>query len=357
MAFDLRKEVEELRKRGASLGLNQDDIDYAILKSLGEAKPKKSTVKTPANPVFAFFKYLIITMAIIIALIIVTFMGLYIAASHDKQFGLLIGRTIADWQYPVVRMFRLAFLPLHQYFDLSDMYKWECIVQNPAFVQLNPECDICEKAVRVPIRSSKMLPPEAFKEKYFDPGFSVIVRDVETYGSANHTYGEFLDTYYEHQETMDVDACEFYLGGQEKKPKNLGELLEHWEHFKPEGHVVGWKFCYGKGFREIRKLYPRPYFVHSEGALEKIMHLLQPAGVTPTTVELPPVAFDNVWYAQVSGTTEVQLKPVEFCETSCKTHVINLIQGDVLFFTQQVWKASFTNRAQESAMIFVSSFA
>lgn len=35
MAFDLRKEVEELRKRGATLGLNQDDIDYAILKSLG----------------------------------------------------------------------------------------------------------------------------------------------------------------------------------------------------------------------------------------------------------------------------------------------------------------------------------
>lgn len=35
MAFDLRKEVEELRKRGASLGLNHDDIDYAILKSLG----------------------------------------------------------------------------------------------------------------------------------------------------------------------------------------------------------------------------------------------------------------------------------------------------------------------------------
>lgn len=35
MAFDLRKEVEELRKRGASLGLNHDDIDYAVLKSLG----------------------------------------------------------------------------------------------------------------------------------------------------------------------------------------------------------------------------------------------------------------------------------------------------------------------------------
>lgn len=108
------------------------------------------------------------------------------------------------------------------------------------FFLVNPECDICEKAVRVPIRSSELLSQKAFKEKYFDPGFSVIVRNVETYGSTNHTYGEFLDTYYENQKIMDEDACEFYLRGEAEKPKNLGDLLEHWEHFKPEGHVVGW---------------------------------------------------------------------------------------------------------------------
>jgi hypothetical protein len=73
-------------------------------------------------------------MTIITSLVVVVFGGIYVAADQNKQFGLLVGRTFADWQYPVVRLVRLTTLPLHGYFNLSTMYKWECILQNPTYV-------------------------------------------------------------------------------------------------------------------------------------------------------------------------------------------------------------------------------
>ena len=37
------------------------------------------------------------------------------------------------------------------------------------------------------------------------------------------------------------------------------------------------KVCYGQGLRSLRALFPRPYCIHSEGALDKSVYLLQPA--------------------------------------------------------------------------------
>ena len=37
------------------------------------------------------------------------------------------------------------------------------------------------------------------------------------------------------------------------------------------------KVCYGQGLRSLRTLFPRPYCIHSEGALDKAVYLLQPA--------------------------------------------------------------------------------
>lgn len=67
----------------------------------------------------------------------------------------------------------------------------------------------------------------------------MIIRNVSGYGDQNHTYEEFLDVYHANKVNLDKDACEFYLG-QNYTAKILGDLLETWEHHRPDGHVVGW---------------------------------------------------------------------------------------------------------------------
>lgn len=39
--------------------------------------------------------------------------------------------------------------------------------------------------------------------------------------------------------------------------------------------------------------------------------------------------FDNVWMAQVTGSTHVGLEPVEDCEEKCEKFEFTLKQGDV----------------------------
>ena len=44
--------------------------------------------------------------------------------------------------------------------------------------------------------------------------------------------------------------------------------------------------------------------------------------------------FDSVWMAQVSGSTHVDLQPVEDCQNKCEKFEFTLKQGDVCMYTR-----------------------
>ncbi|KAJ7390950.1 40S ribosomal protein S16 [Desmophyllum pertusum] len=131
-----------------------------------------------------------------------------------------------------------------------------------------------------------------------------------------------MEFYHANQADMEQDACEFNINGAvNESVKSLGGLLENWDHYKPDGNILGWKVCYGQGLRSLRALFPRPYCIHSEGALDKSVFLLQSASeVTDSSAEPELISettqgtFDNVWMAQVTGSTHVNLLPIEECE-------------------------------------------
>ena len=50
--------------------------------------------------------------------------------------------------------------------------------------------------------------------------------------------------------------------------------------------ITNRKMCYGKAFRKLRNLFPRPYFIHTEGALDKAIYLMQPPREESTSVGL-----------------------------------------------------------------------
>ena len=55
------------------------------------------------------------------------------------------------------------------------------------------------------------------------------------------------------------------------------------------------KTCYGKGLRKLRSVFPRPYCIHSEGALDKNIYLMQPAKqMSDGATEVPQLVADAV---------------------------------------------------------------
>ena len=94
-----------------------------------------SQTKEPKSKSFNICKLVFVIMATILCLLFLIIGGVLVASERNKQFGLLIGRTLADWHYPIVRFVRLSTLPLHTWFNISHMYSWECIINNPSHQQ------------------------------------------------------------------------------------------------------------------------------------------------------------------------------------------------------------------------------
>jgi len=362
----LRKEVEELRKQGESWGLSKEEIDEAILRALGErpSPVSKGESKTKAKK-RSYLSCCLQVTAFIILLPIMLYAGLTVLSEASPTFMLYIGQATADLQYPLQRVVRFMALPLHRFFDLSKLSAWECMVDNPLYVPEKPDCALCQAVKKVASRSSANLTKTAFKKRYYDTGFPVVIRNMPAYGDREHSFEKFMEFFRENQAGMEKDACEFFTNGATNETvKNLTEFLQDWDHYKPEGNTLSWKICYGKGLRMLRSVFPRPYCIHSEGALDKSIHLLQPSkpldeGVTEAELlsESARGTFDNVWLAQVTGSTTVNLLPVDDCEQECEKFEFTLNQGDVFFFSQHTWVATFYNLENEPAMVFSSSFA
>lgn len=260
--------------------------------------------------------------------------------------------------YPFLRITRFLALPMHRFFDLSYMQEWICIIDNPAYIPDKPDCGICAEVSNIPSRLSHKLPQLKFKKDFYAPRHSVKVKNVSGYGDEQHGLESVKNFYESNHEDMELDTCELYTDRANFTANSLQELFEKWEHEKPDGHMVGWKICYGKGFRKLRNLFPRPYFIHTEGAMDKAIYLMQPVGEESTSVGLPKAFFDNVWVAQVSGTTLYQIKPIDECSEKCNPLEVRLEQGDVFYFTQHTWTATFVNPDRaKPAIIFMSSFA
>lgn len=365
----LRKEVSELRKKGESWGLTKEEVDEAILRALGERLPfdvnSKDENKSKQKPCSRFTYCLKVTAWIVLLPIVLYTIVAALSAASPKT-GLYIGHLTADLQYPVQRMVRFMSLPLHRHFDMSKLSEWECMIDNPLFVPEKPDCSLCQTVKKIVTRSSANLTKSTFKKRFYDNGLPVIIRDMPEYANAEHSFEKFMEFFRANQAELEQDACEFYINGTlNESVKNVTEFLQGWDHYKPEGNIIAWKTCYGKGLRKLRSVFPRPYCIHSEGALDKNIYLMQPAKqMSDGATEVPQLvadaargAFDNIWLAQVTGSSSVGLYPVDECEKECEKFEFTLDQGDVFFFSQHTWMATVFNERSKPAMIFSSAFA
>lgn len=360
----LRKEVSELRKRGESWGLTKEEIDEAILRALGErpAAHSKDKNKTKHKP-YGHFSFCLKLTAWIIFLPFVLYVAVAVVSSAHPKFALYIGQATADFQYPFQRFVRFMSLPLHRFFDMSKYGSWECIIDNPLFVQEERDCSLCQTVRKISSHSSANLSKSAFKKRFYDTGLPVIVKDMPGY--TGHSFEKFMELFHANQVDLEQDACEFYSNGDlDESVQNLTSFLTSWDHYKAEGNTLSWKICYGKGLRMLRAMFPRPYCIHSEGSLDKNIHLLQPArevGNVKTqseqVLEAARGSFDNVWLAQVTGSSSFSLVPVDECESECESFEFTLNKGEVVFLSQHTWMAKFYNPGSEPGMVFSAAFA
>lgn len=100
---------------------------------------------------------------------------------------------------------------------------------------------------KIASRSSVNLTKTAFKKRFHDTALPVVVRNMPGYGDAEHSFEKFMDFYHANKADLEQDACEFKInGGVNDSITSLAEVLESWDHYKPDGNILGWLVLYGQ---------------------------------------------------------------------------------------------------------------
>ena len=103
------------------------------------------------------------------------------------------------------------------------------------------DCALCEGVKKIASRSSANLTKAAFKKRFYDTAMPVVVRNMPGYGDVEHSFEKFMEFYQANKADLEHDACEFKInGGINDSTTSLAEVLEGWDHYKPEGNILGW---------------------------------------------------------------------------------------------------------------------
>ena len=103
------------------------------------------------------------------------------------------------------------------------------------------DCALCEGVKKIASRSSANLTKAAFKKRFYDTAFPVVVRKMPGYGDVEHSFEKFMAFYQDNKADLEQDACEFKInGGINDSITSLAEVLESWDHYKPGGNILGW---------------------------------------------------------------------------------------------------------------------
>ena len=104
-----------------------------------------------------------------------------------------------------------------------------------------PDCTLCQGVQKIASRVSANLTKSAFKKRYYDTGFPVVVRNMPAYGDTEHSVETFMEFYRTNQADLEQDACEFYTNGAKNESiKSLTEFLKDWDHYKAAGNTKAW---------------------------------------------------------------------------------------------------------------------
>lgn len=351
----VRQEIENLKKLGESWNMEKYQIEEAIMKALadknGNVTPEvlDSSLHKKRAKCGCFKSCLMLCLFITIGIFSAGIFGACLYTNFSP-FELYVNSVVSDLQYPVMRRWRLLSLPLHSYFDLHYLAVKECLINNPWYIPEEPDCGACEDVADIPQLNNLT----DFHNVYAGWGNPIIITDVIPYAEKKYTVDSFFEYYQSHSNELDQDTCE--VSYPDNSVQTIGDYWKLLGKLGPEAPSIWWKLCYGEGLRAIRKLLPRPYFISTEGALEKILIFVNS---DTDVLSLPQGQYGNAWLAQVTGATEMELKPIPDCNTTCPDLNVTLSKGQVMYLNLDLWDVDIFGKSSvdEPGILLLSTFA
>ncbi|XP_067654625.1 uncharacterized protein [Haliotis asinina] len=322
-----KSKVEAICKAAESSGTTSSIISQCLDKSLGG--PNVAASDKCGLTVFTRWMWCNPSARRLCLISVVSVLLMAVSSNGYSLLGLLLPQdVIAHGMVAVLKYARLLSVPFHGATDFSNLYSSECLVDNPLYMEPEPECDTCKKhnsvkELKVKVKTLKL---HLLWYPIIHRGLQapVLLEDVQ---SAIRKEKDQLT-----QHPIDCTA------GWAAKASDLArdDLLELITAEKNFSCVWNSKEKLLQG-QVMRRMFPRPSIIpaKTEIALQKYLYIDGHGGQQRT---LPPSAQGGYsWYAQGQGRRRVVFSSPEGCVDICNTFQITVNEGDILTFPSGLW--------------------
>ncbi|KAI0226288.1 hypothetical protein LSAT2_023083 [Lamellibrachia satsuma] len=249
-----------------------------------------------------------------------------------------------DPAYRAIRAYsRLASIQILPHWDWSKLYNEHCLIENPYYTEAElteEDCLRCENLTvisRVSTLSQAVMADYHLKQE-----IPVIVTDAMTDWPAMDKFNvKFLDQLYSTQDDMkrmmpcmfDSDVNNVYDDPRVLLPKVASGKISQW--------YAHWENCDKLCAKVIRQFYHRPYFVPPMVEMADTNWIFVASQYNNSQPKIVNIARNMVLFAQLHGSSKIQLLPKSPCNTTCSTLYCTLHRGEILAVTDVTWRLEY----------------
>ncbi|KAL4225366.1 hypothetical protein ACF0H5_016055 [Mactra antiquata] len=349
----LKENASELRKLGKEWGITEKEIDGCVTEALAGIDDKESLKSSPKNNARKCWGYFLVAlklmMLIFVVLILIFGIFSFLMSYHEPTQEVMV-KLISPYFYYIMRYARLAAVPLHGMFNMTDLYREECLVYNPLYVGEPTDCTLCSNFKAVKEKNLKN-----FTEVKFG-AYSNIQKPVKIVKTLdrNVTYKDLKDMYQNIDGGLIKDQHEFVKKGDNNMSLNDFFINDYEELVNTSSTLqVHWITRSVKASAALRKLFPRPPYipVQSEIALEKVVVV---DGPNSGPHQLPQINNGQTHLFIVgSGHRRVLVRPVDECRQECNNMLVFMEAGDTLIYSPDLFRLFLGVNSEEPMVGYI----
>lgn len=349
----LKENAVELRKLGKQWGMTEDEIDSCVSEALsmtGNEKELKKSGKNKARKCWSYFLFLLKLHLAVSFLLIVLIGAIYVAMQFHEPTQHAVVKALMPYSYEIMRFVRLAAVPLHGMFNISSLYNAECLIENPFYEEVPPDCNICRDFQHVPGVNASSFNAVKFT------AYTNTLKPVKIMNTLekNVTYSDLRDMYLEIRHGLFSDPHMFTSTVPEFQ--SLSALFDEDRQEEVNSHEtlhIDWHSTTVKASAGLRTLFPRPQYLPSETEVTLEKHVLID-GPNTETYRMPSI--DNSplhLYTLGSGKRRVLMRPVQPCKQVCNSMLVFMQPGDSLLYNRDLWRAYLATNGDRTSIGYI----
>nr|XP_002735993.2 PREDICTED: uncharacterized protein LOC100373668 [Saccoglossus kowalevskii] len=257
------------------------------------------------------------------------------------------------------RQMQLQTLP---YWDWTHWFDDNCIVNNPFYQEERLSKSDCEGCADIDeIEREEELTHDDMAQTFLLAYIPLIITDAIQDWKAYKIFDtEYVTKLFLEDPVLSAGTiCSFY--NENVKHKYVKDVLRSIDNGTTTQWNMHWQNCMDTARKTFRRFYSRPYCIPPMVEMMNSNWLFMSSGVNKQQLsKLPYVrsldtGVSMTWFAQLKGSYEIKLKPHEICEEDCEVMTAILQPGELLVFSNIMWKFEFRVASEKDVIAIAAN--